>query len=165
MPMDITDDTYALAEDAIRDILFLYVDMIVSYDGFGNTINTGSFAPLEFVDAKLHPNPGVAYGIDLDLLHAGSGVALLCAMDDSWDELGFASRESPLIRNIFDALEAGRFDHLSDIKTAVRYGFGQDDSAFRYALATVYRTHVVGYFAALLRGSTAQGGDTVAPRH
>ena len=85
--MDITADTIPYAQAAIRDILYLYVDMAKSYGGFGHNIDTGTFAPLEFIDSRVDCEPGCTFGIDEDLLHAGSSIAILCSISDCLDEI------------------------------------------------------------------------------
>ncbi|MCL2310264.1 MAG: small ribosomal subunit Rsm22 family protein [Proteobacteria bacterium] len=147
--MHITNDTLRYAQDAIRDILYLYVDMVSSYGGFGHGLETGRFSPFEFIDAKVLPPPGYTFELDEALLHAGSAIAILCAVSDCWDEQESVSFNWPIIKAAREALDAGRFDHLPEIKQAFLLGFGTDLAAFTKQLEVVYQNHVLAYFRSL----------------
>ncbi|ULH18259.1 hypothetical protein MF271_22605 (plasmid) [Deinococcus sp. KNUC1210] len=43
------------AFQALRDILFLYVDMAEGSAGFGHAVDTGTFDPYQFLDAEAEP--------------------------------------------------------------------------------------------------------------
>ncbi len=150
--MAITGDNYQLAYDAIRDILFMYVDMAESYKGFGHNIDTGCFSPLEFVDAPIYEPKDSTFGIDISLLQSGSAIALLCDLSDVWDEFGTLDVTShSSILKTKGAYEIGRFSHLSQIQQAFSLGFGLDEEAFREQLSVVYRTYVCSYFSDLAK--------------
>ncbi|AKH15713.1 hypothetical protein [Deinococcus soli (ex Cha et al. 2016)] len=44
------------ASQALRDILFLYVEMAESYAGFGHAVDTGTFDPYQYLDAETEPS-------------------------------------------------------------------------------------------------------------
>ncbi|MEM6611323.1 MAG: hypothetical protein AAF652_03540 [Cyanobacteria bacterium P01_C01_bin.72] len=113
--MNITEDNYQKAYDAIRDILYMYVDMIDSYEGFGHNIERGKFSPLDFVDALVLESKGYTFGIDILLLQSGSAIALLCELSDMWDEYPTQLESWQLTSPIKSANEAGRFAHLPEI--------------------------------------------------
>ncbi|HEX4964635.1 MAG TPA: hypothetical protein VF173_27735 [Thermoanaerobaculia bacterium] len=150
--MDITVETLTYAEAAIRDILYLYVDMVESYGGFGHNLDTGSFSPLAFIDSKVLPPPGYDLGVNEELLHAGSSIALLCTISDCRDENGSATVGWPIIKNAKEAFDAGRFKHLPEIQRAFELGFAGDEDLFREQLVKVYQHYVRGYFAKLSAG-------------
>lgn len=153
--MDITTDTLCHAEAAIRDILYLYVDMIESYGGFGHNLDAGSFAPLEFIDSEVVCPEGHTFALNVDLLHAGSAIAILCSISDCLDELDTVSLEWPLIARAKEAFAEGRFRHLPVIHEAFRLAFGGNESTFRIQLLKVYQQHVLAYFSKLVEGSPA----------
>ena len=144
--MNITEDNYGLANAAIRDILYMYVDMVESYKGFGHNILTGTFSPLDFVDAPIFEPPGVNFGIDIALLQNGSAIALLCELFNIWDETGSWKRNSLPLYQIRKANEERRFSHLQEIQEAFDLGFGDDEAAFLDQLQVVYKEYVCSYF-------------------
>jgi hypothetical protein len=150
--MDITEENYQLAHDAIRDILFMYVDLIESYEGFGHNLDRGKFVALDFIDAPIYEPEGSTFAIDISLLQSGSGIALLCELSDAWDEYQTWDIKSwPLIHQIKEANESGRFSHLSDIQNAIDLGFGDNEEAFREQLDKVYKNYVCSYFKQLTK--------------
>lgn len=150
--MNITEDNYQEAYDAIRDILYMYVDMIESYEGFGHNIETGKFSPLEFVDAQVLEPEGYTFGIDILLLQSGSAIALLCELSNLWDEYATEVKSWQLTLPIIeDANEAKRFAHLPEIQEAFNLAFSTDEEAFRKQLKIVYQRYVCGYFSKLAK--------------
>lgn len=150
--MTITEDNYQEAFDAIRDILYMYVDLIESYKGFGHNIDRGKFSPLEFVDAPVMEPAGYTFGIDIPLLQSGSAIALLCELSDAWDEYEtWEAKSWPLIPEIKEANEAGRFSHLPEIQEAFNLAFGTDEKTFREQLERVHNKYVCGYFSKLAK--------------
>ncbi|OQX19650.1 MAG: hypothetical protein BWK76_03940 [Desulfobulbaceae bacterium A2] len=153
--MDITSDTLPAAQAAIRDILNLYVDMIRSYGGFGHGLDTGTFAPFEFVDARLPASPDASADLDLALLHAGAAIAVLCVLADCLDESGTLQGTWPFVVRARVALDAGRFAHLPEIQQALRLAFKGSEEAFRAQLARVYHIYVLAYFRQLVGAAVA----------
>jgi len=150
--MDITEDNYQAAYDAIRDILYLYVDMVESYEGFGHNLQRGKFLPLKFVDAQVYEPEGYTFGIDLQLLQSGAAIALLCELSDAWDEYETWEVKSwPLITQIKEAKEANRFNHLPEIQEAFDLAFSNNEDSFRNQLMKVYKKYVCGYFNKLAK--------------
>jgi len=150
--MDITVETLPYAKDAIRDILYLYMDMVESYGGFGHNLDTGTFSPIEFVNSKVISPEGYTFGLDQKLLHAGSAIALLCTMSDCWDDQGEISLFWPKIKSTKEALDTGQFKHLPEIERAFLLGFGGDLSLFAEQLKAVYQNYVISYFNRLSKG-------------
>ena len=126
--------------------------MVSSYGGFGHNLDTGRFSPIEFIDSKMLPPPGYSPGVDEVLLHEGSAIAILCTISDCWDEQESVSFHWPIIKTAKEAFDAGRFNHLPEIKKAFFLGFGSDETAFREQLEKVYRNHVLAYFEKLSKG-------------
>ncbi len=145
--MDITAENYQEAYDAIRDILFMYVDMVESYRGFGHNIQRGRFSPLDFVDAPIYEPEGYTFAIDIHLLQSGSAISLLCELSDAWDEYQTWNVKGwPLIHEIKKANASGRFSHLPEIQEAINMAFGDDEDVFRDQLVKVYKSYVCAYF-------------------
>jgi len=138
------------ALQAIRDILLLYVNMAEAYAGFGHAVDCNlSFDPLRFVDATLDTPPGYAPVVDLDLLQAGSAVAVLCALYDEWCEF-----ETVTGGRYREAILTGRLSAAPDIEQVARTALGRgdiplEDAWFDTAVEPIYRKHVIGYFARL----------------
>ena len=150
--MNITKNNYQEAYDAIRDILYMYVDMVESYEGFGHNIERGKFSPSEFIDVPVMEPEGYTFGIDILLLQSGSAIALLCELSDAWDEYEtWEVKNWPLIPLIKEAKEMGRFNHLPEIKEAFSLAFSSDEEAFREQLIRVYKKYVCGYFSKLAK--------------
>ena len=146
----ITKENYEEANQAIRDILFLFKELADGYHGFGHAADYGlRFDPLKFVDAELGPRFG--WG-DLDLLRSGSAVAMLCYVYDWWlEESGLNGEHTAGIR---EALESGRLGRFPDIEAVLREAFRRneipiDDPWFEEAVVPVYRNHVLAYFRRL----------------
>ena len=145
----IVDETnYPIADDAIRDILFMYRDMIDSYHGFGATIDVGSFDAMAFLNCSvaepLQPQT------EEQLLQEGSAVCLLQRLYDTWAKSsGETLPATAFVSEVREALAQGRFDHLALARAALEAGF-QSEEAFWARLPKVYDAYVVGYFKRLL---------------
>jgi hypothetical protein len=135
-------ETAKRAQDAIRDILYLYREL-VAYGGVVGDHTIGSFDPWEFVRAAAYG--GWAIDEDLKLLHEGSAVALLCDLLDEMEQRG-SEMEMDRFRQ---GLEAGLLDHLPLAKEALRAGLKGPD-AVREAAGPVYREYVLGYLSTLV---------------
>ena len=146
----ITKDNYNEATDAVRDILMMYVDMANSYAGFGHASDVYiRFDRLKFVDAR---DDGNAAYVDLELLRAGSAIAILCFFYDLWCEEQRLS--GPHTKQYEEAIKLGRLEAFNDIekvlKEAVRREYvALEDGWFETAVAPIYRKYVQGYFKAL----------------
>ena len=150
----INGENYGEANDAVRDILMMYVDMAGSYSGFGHASDVYiRFDPLRFVDAEVAKD-GYHY-VDLDLLRAGSAIAVLCAFYDLWCE------EQPLADHMRTseyqaAIAAGRFARFPDVEAVIREAIARntmplDDPWLEEAVAPIYRKYVTSLFAELSR--------------
>jgi hypothetical protein len=147
----LNDSNYEEAVGAIRHILYMYVDLVQGWQGFGHNSGTADqFDAVKFVDAD---TDGQASYVDLDLLRAGSAIAILCQFYDIWSE------EGDLTGNIFlaeyqAAVDAGRLSAFPDIETVIRTALARDpmpleDPWFEDAVIPIYRKYVLGFFARL----------------
>jgi hypothetical protein len=145
----VTAENYEEAQDAIRDILMMYVDMAESYQGFGHAVDVFiRFNPLKFVDCE---QDGGDYAglVDLDLLRTGSAIAILSGLYDLWSEVDAIEDEA-----VGRAIEAGKLKFVPDVEAvaskALRCGpMKPEDAWFDDAVAPIYRCHVLGYFSRL----------------
>ena len=129
------------ADQAVRDILFLYRD-ITGYRAIVGDHDTGSFNPWRCLDCTLE---GAATPDAAELLHQGSAVALLSEMIDWWTQGGGAN-----IWVFRTALEQGRFDHVGTARAAVEAGLAGESPMIPH-LDAVYDEYVLGCFDRLAR--------------
>ena len=126
----ITADNYLEANQAIRDILYPYDDAVTSYSGFGHNLEVGTFDPFKYLGALLDEPPGYTFGIDMELLHEGAAVALLCHLSDFWGEFdGENIGQDKLTGRIKNSLAEGLFEMVPQAKLAASAAF-QDESRF-----------------------------------
>lgn len=152
--MEITEDNYQLANDAIRSILFMYVDLIESYNGFGHNIDTGNITPatyLELIDAPVIEREGYILGVNTELMQQGSAIALLCMLSDAWDEHETWDTGWDILNLTKNALIDKRFQHMPAIEKAFKLGFSSSENKFREQLKHVYNNHVINYFKDILQ--------------
>jgi hypothetical protein len=148
----VSSQNYPEALDAVRDILMLYVDLADNTRGFGHAADTYiRFDRLKFVDAQVEQDG--YYYVDLDLLRAGSAIAIVCVFYDLWSE------EQSLSGNLRSeryevAVTGGRLSHFPDIEAVLRDAIARkymflDDPWFEQVLTPIYRKYVLGFFARL----------------
>lgn len=152
----ITKDNYKEASEAIRDILMMYVDMAEATSGFGHSCDVYvRFDRLKFLDAI---DDSEAVYVDLDLLRAGSAIAVLCFFYDLWCEEHRLSGSHTV--RYEQAIKDGRLRSFPDIEAVVRDAIGRnyiplDDNWFDEAVAPIYRKYVLGYFQSLAKQDRA----------
>ena len=147
MLTEINKENYVEAISAIRDILYLYYDLVESYNGFGHNIDTGTFDPIFFADCYLFEPSGTTFGIDVNILHEGSAVAILCKLSDYWDENGLLPNDE-FVTQVKRILSEGRLDHLPLAEQVVREAF-QNEENFRDMLDEIYKIYVLKRFRKL----------------
>lgn len=147
MVNEINAENYTQAIAAIRDILYMYYDLVESYEGFGHSIETGSFDPIFFADCYLFEREGTTLGIDVNILHEGAAVAILCKLSDYWDDNDM-SVEDEFLLQVKQILSEGKLDHLPLAEQAIKIAF-DDEEEFRDTLDEVYKNYVVRRFRKL----------------
>ncbi len=146
----ITEENYLEAFQATRDILFLYHDAITSYAGFGHNLDVGIFDPFKYLCCLVDEPSGISLGVELDLLHEGSTVVLLCHLSDFWDEFeGVDIGKDPLTKKIKEYYQSDGFDWDLLAKETVGLALSDED-AFRDKLSIVYNKYILGYFKKIL---------------
>lgn len=150
----INRDNYQEAENAIRDILLTYVDLVEATAGFGHNADVYvRFDPFKFVDAKMD-GTGSDY-VDLDLLRTGSAIAIFCAFYNLWTEEQ-KLRGHPLTERFQAAVDEGRLNRFSDITNVITEAIYRnhapiEDQWIDRAAEPLYRKYVLGFFARLTR--------------
>lgn len=146
---EINSDNHPAAVEAVRDIIYLYYDLIVSYGGFGHNLERGEFDPFFFVDCWVKEPKGYTFGLDVKLLQQGSAVALLCELSDFWDDHEESPVGSSLGVQLQQLLSTGRLGHLPLTEEAITCGLHTEDS-FRGKLPQIYQSYVSGFFKELV---------------
>lgn len=148
----INSGNYEKAADAVRDILMMYVDLADSTAGFGHNADVYiRFDPLMFIDAEVEESG--SYYVDLELLRAGSAIALLCAFYNVWVE-EHELEGHPMTNRFRVAVEEGRLSRFPDIEGVISEAIRRncaplEDQWIEEAVAPLYRKYVVGFFARL----------------
>ncbi|RYF23943.1 MAG: hypothetical protein EOO77_01150 [Oxalobacteraceae bacterium] len=148
----VTEDNYEEAQDATRDILMMFVEMTEAASGFSHAVDIHiRFDPLQYVDAEIADNL-----VNIDLLRAGSALAILAFFYDMWCEFDAVDVPDPAGKDhrYKVAVETGRLRHSPDIEAVVREALrrnqmAQDDPWFNSAVQPIYRKYVLGYFRRL----------------
>jgi hypothetical protein len=126
------------AQDAIRDILYLYRDL-VAYGGIVGDHDIGTFDPWLFLRA----DGDFVTEDDVKLLREGAAVAILCDLLDEMEQRGHD------IDRFTRGVAAGEFDGLPVAKTAIEAGLLGGPVRLTAASGPVFDEYVAGYFATL----------------
>ena len=151
-------DNYHEAQDAVRDILMMYVDLADATAGFGHNADVYiRFDPLKFIDAGVE-DAGTDY-VDLELLRSGSAVALLCTIYNIWTEEQ-ELHGHPFLERVQAAIKDGRMGQFPDIESVIvealrRNSAPIEDMWIEDAVAPIYRKYVLGLFSRLARRDRA----------
>ncbi|RYY23921.1 MAG: hypothetical protein EOP62_18720 [Sphingomonadales bacterium] len=158
----INRDNYGEANEAIRDILMMYVDLASATEGFGHAAAVHiRFDPLHYVDADAAAD-GYHY-VDLELLRSGSAIAILCAFYDLWCEEQSLDGHPNTLR-YQEALERGRLSGFPDVEAIIREAIKRNDMPVEdpwldAAVLPIYRNYVLAFFNKL---SVSDRGTTEA---
>lgn len=151
----ITADNYHEADDAVRDILMMYVDLADATAGFGHNADANiRFDPFTFVDAEVEGGDRYHY-VDIDLLRAGSAIAILCAFYDVWIEEQ-KLKQHPLTKRFQAAVDEKRLRRFSDIEGVITEAIARnhapiEDQWIEKAVGPIYRKYVLSFFARLAK--------------
>jgi len=141
----INGENVAEAQQAVRDILFLYRDAVLSYRSLGHNLDIGAFDALAYLTCSLDEEPGYDLEIDVTLIHQGSAVALLCDLLNYLDDCGIeAITQHKRTMAIKKALDDRHFAHLPLAQETAGLAFF-DEAGFRAKLTEVYSEYVLGY--------------------
>jgi hypothetical protein len=148
-------DNYHEALEAVRDILMTYVDLANANAGFGHNADVHiRFDPFKFVDAEVEHGDRYHY-VDIDLLRAGSAIAILCAFYDVWTEEQQLD-QVPLTKRFQVAVDERRFAHFPDVERVIAEAISRncapvEDQWMEQAVVPIYRKYVLGFFAGLAK--------------
>jgi hypothetical protein len=147
----ITRDNYSEADDAVRDILMMYVELARDQFFIHNVDVHIRFDPLKFVDAK--PDTTSVYYVNLDLLQTGSALAIVALFHTYWsEEQGvYAGARTEQFRQ---AILGGRLSHFPDIEEVLlEFLKGEHtdllDSWFDEVTTALVKAHVNPFFEGL----------------
>lgn len=136
---------------AMRDILFLYVEMAESYAGLGHAVDTGTFDPYQYLDAEVDPSFESSFPVDIDVLRQGAVIAILCRLYDIWCEVEDLNDASTSALRV--ALAQGRFWRFPEVNQLLTEAFKRnppfEDPWLHEVLKPIYRTYVANYFTTL----------------
>lgn len=148
----IDEENYQEAEDAVRDIFMMYVDLADATEGFGHNADVYvRFDPFKFVDAEIEDLS--RHYVDIDLLRAGSAIAILCSFYNIWNEEQELDGH-PFTKRFQAAASEGRLGRFPDVEDVVAQSIGRncapiEDQWLDEMLVPIYRKYVLGYFARL----------------
>ena len=147
--MEFTESNYELAEKVIKDILYMYVDILDSKE-ITHDIYYGSFDALEHVDSKTINLEG--YDIDISLINEGSAIKILCIMFEHYDQFETLEEvyNSEYFLEIKELIQSGKLDHIPKLKKVIELAYTVDEFGLSNLLIDVYQEYVVGYFKRIL---------------
>jgi hypothetical protein len=142
----ITKENHQEAKQATRAILCIYNKAITSYGNFGNNFYTDEFDPFKYIQCRIDITTGPAFSVDLNLLHEGSAVALLCRLSPFSSQLtGKNFIPNAMVEKIIGYLQDGVFDLLPLAKDAALSAF-EDEDIFTAKLLIIYEEYILGYY-------------------
>lgn len=135
---------------AMRIVLNLYKEAITLHGGIGQNRFADEFDAFKFLRCKIDASIADQIVPDVNLLHQGSSVSLLCRLCDAFRSNGEKRlHQNPLAEKIMILLRAGAFDDVPSAKEAVFFAF-LDRDIFLTKLQFVYEEYVLGYFYNIL---------------
>jgi hypothetical protein len=142
----ITKENHLEAKQATRAILHIYNEAITSYGNFGLNFITDEFDAFKYIQCQVDITTGQPFGLDLNLLHQGSAVALLCRLYQfscKFNEKHFI--KEAIAEKIIGYLHGGAFDSLPLAKDAALSAF-EDRDIFKAKLRIIYEEYILGYY-------------------
>lgn len=148
----VTIHNYSESHQALRDILFMYVDLAEN-SGFAHAIDTGIFDPFQFIDAIVEVAPEYASPVDIDLLRQGSAISVLCTLYNMWSEFDSVNLECLWSERLHTAITQARFAYCPDVEQLLIETFernpGYGDTWLEEQLKPIYKKYVADYFTQL----------------
>lgn len=112
--MELGESTYQEAVNALKDILYMFVDAVVQ-DGDFSELFLGSFNPFDFLEVK-DSSQSISYMSDgeIDLLMKGAAITLLAKIADVYfDDECHAANEEKKIKSHGEAPFFGSYSRLT----------------------------------------------------
>ena len=138
---------YLKAIDAIKDILYMYRELIGYnglFDDFG--VEDGVFDPTTYID--ISPQDVELGDDDIKLLHEGSAIKIICSVLQAWCQGGYPDTVTQYLQDIKKLLGDGRLRHLPELESLLSTAFKSDEDAWD-ASRPIYEKYVKGYFKTL----------------
>ena len=135
------------ANEAIRDILFMYRELTNYaglFDDFGS--EDGVFDPehyINYVDTSECLSEE-----DLDLLHHGSAIKIICGVLQSWSQGGYPERASYYTILAQKLLDNKQLDHIDELRNMLALCL-ESETKFNQYRKNIYHNYVIGYFKKL----------------
>ncbi len=151
----VNQENSAAAVDAVRDILVMYAELAEDGRVIHNADWPIRFDPLMYVDAVQDSDR--TYYVDMDLLRAGSALAMVVRYFSAWSEEQGVHAWTDTERYA-EAVAAGRLAHLPDVEAVlVEHLSGRhaaaDDPWFDAMTPALCETYVRTYFRRLAAGN------------
>lgn len=142
----ITKENHLEAKQATRAILYLYNEAITSYGNFGRKFRGEDFGMFKYLQCRIDITAGQTFGLDLNLLHQGSAVAILFRLYQfscPFNEKYFMPDTTA--KKIIRYLRGGAFDLLPLAKDAALSAF-EDADIFKAKLRIIHEEYILGYY-------------------
>lgn len=142
----ITKENHLEAKQATRAVLYLYNEIITSCGNFGHKFRANEFDPFKYLLCRIDITAGQTFGLDLNLLHQGSAVALLFRLypfSCPFNEKDFI--QDTTVKKIIRYLRWGAFDLLPLAKDAALSAF-EDGDIFKAKLRIIHEEYILGYY-------------------
>ncbi|WP_088013798.1 hypothetical protein [Gottfriedia acidiceleris] len=146
--------------ETIKNIFWMYQDMIRSYGGFGHnidfeTVNYEKFILVEIIDEGMN-----GFNEEVEMLRQGSLVALCCEVQDMLDEMRRDDRVYNFIKELTTIPEIKKMPFENDVLTSMLLALEEKPGdywetlefgkLFSKNLENVYKKFVINYFKRLL---------------
>ena len=139
---------YLQAQDAIRDILYMYktcVEYKCLFEDFG--LEDGKFDPFVFVDCD--PEMVGGDSSDAKLLREGSTIKIVCTILQAWGQGSYPETDTVFTKDAKKLVKSGRLEKYQSQKTFIELSLASYEDTVEKS-AEVYSMQVVGYFQRML---------------
>ncbi|MFB7142795.1 hypothetical protein ACFCYN_24685 [Gottfriedia sp. NPDC056225] len=146
--------------ETIKNIFWMYQDMIRSYGGFGHnidfeTVNYEKFILVEIIDERMS-----GFNEEVEMLRQGSLVALCCEVQNLLDEMQRDDKVYNFIKELTTIPEIKKMSFENDVLSSMLLALEEKPgdwwetlkygSIFSKKLEKVYKKFVINYFNRLL---------------
>ncbi len=148
---EVRSKKYIIAENAIRDILYMYY-VCVDYNGLFDDFGTedGDFDPFYFIDCSVDK---VGYELNYKLLHEGSAIKISCQIMQAWGQGGYTGIKSKGLERIKSLVKSERVDHIPELKAFIELALISQEKAEEKS-KEIYDKYVLGRYRAIANGNT-----------
>lgn len=139
-------ERHQLARSAIKEIIFMYREIVYSGGMSAIPANVGCIDESSFIDCD-----ALDYSVDeeeAEMLRAGVAIKMICDVNHCWDSVGRKLTSEPRIVEIESMLKNGRLAQLPDLEKALRLGIN-DQTELNAMHSNLYNKYIAGYFSEL----------------